>query len=98
MIELHITMTGKSFSPKDEFRRMGEEVKRFPDMASAKLWLKEFYGNSKRYPMFHDTKEGTKKTGYVIGYRNADWSHAPVQHWIQQDWCEFRECKTLELK
>ena len=98
MIELYITMTGKSFSPKDKFTIFGDDKKRFEDMAKAKAWIKEFYGNKKRSPIYVDTKDGqTKKVGYVIGFRNADWSHAPVQHWIQQDWIEFRECKTLKL-
>jgi hypothetical protein len=96
MIQLCITMTGKSFSPKDKFSRFGEETKNFSTIKEAKGWLKEQYGNSKRVPMYVDLKTGgTKRTGYVIGFRNADYSHSPVQKWIQQDWVEFREVTTI---
>jgi len=98
MIELYITMTGKSFSPKDQWQKMGRYRKAFNNKAEAMEYLRDTYGKSKRGGMYRDTKDGkTIKIGYVIGFRNADYSHAPVQHWIQQDWVEFRECKTIEL-
>ena len=90
-------MTGKSFSPKDKFSTFHKYRKLFDDLAGANAWLKENYGKSKRAPMYVDTPLGTKRIGYVIGFRTADWSHAPVHHWIQQDWIEFRDCKPLEL-
>ena len=63
-------------------------------MKEAKDWLKDNYGKAKRVPMYVDTKDGkTKKVGYVIGFRNADYSHSPVYKWIQQDWVSFNEVK-----
>ena len=98
MIELHITMTGKSFSPKDKFTIFGYDTKRFENIADARKWIKEQYGKSKRSPMYVNGKDGkSKKIGMVIGFKNADWSHAPVESWIQQDCIEFRECKTITI-
>jgi hypothetical protein len=98
MIQLHITKTGKGYSPKDKWQMFDEQTKYFSDITEAKNWLKEEYGKAKRTPMYQDTKDGKpKKTGYVIGFRNSDISHLPVNKWIEQDWVEFREVKTLEL-
>lgn len=97
MIKVQITITGKSYSPKDSWRIIGEETKTFPDIKSAKDWIKENYGNSKRSPMYIDTKEGVKKVGYVIGFRNSDISHLPVDKWLQQDWISFYDEKPIYL-
>lgn len=98
MIELLITPTGKSYSPRAEWQHMSERPERrvFETKQEARAWLKERYGRAKRVPMYRDQKEGAPViVGYVIGYRNADWSHAPVQHWLQQDWIEFRETQPV---
>ena len=96
MIRAHITMTGKSYSPKAKFSCFHEEEKTFEDMKEAMAWIKENYGKAKRVPMYQDTKSGgTKKVGYVIGFRNADMSHYPADKWIQQDWISFYECKPI---
>lgn len=89
MIRMHIVMTSKSYSNKDKYRMFDETTKIFPDMKSAKQWIKETYGNAKRFPIYVDTKEGTKKVGYTIGFRNADVSHYPVEKWLQRDWISF---------
>lgn len=89
MIKLHITMTRKSYGKKSQFTIFNEETKTFQDIKSAKQWIKEEYGKRKRAPMYIDTKNGVKKVGYVIGFHNADWSHSPVEKWIQQDWISF---------
>lgn len=98
MIQLIITKTGKSFNPKDEYKIFDTEEKTFADLPSAKQFLNETYGKSKRRPMFCDTKEGKPKhIGYVIGFKNADLSHSPVEKWLQQDWIHFNEVKSLDL-
>ena len=66
-------------------------------MAEARAWLNDRYGKSKRAPMYIDTPSGAKRVGYVIGFRAADWSHAPVEKWLQQDWVEFREVSLMDL-
>jgi hypothetical protein len=48
--------------------------------------------------MYIDGKDGKpQKIGYVIGFRNADLSHYPVNKWIQRDWIEFNEIKRIIL-
>lgn len=96
MIQLKIVRTGKGYSPKDQWTRFDDELKSFATMQDAKEWIKENYGKAKRVPMFVDTKDGqSKKVGYVIGFRNSDISHYPVNKWLQQDWIEFREVITI---
>ena len=96
MIQLFIVKTCKGYAPKDQWQRFDDEIKNFASLKDAKEWIKETYGKSKRVPMYIATKDGqSKKIGYVIGFRNADWSHAPVEKWLQQDWIEFREVVTI---
>ena len=105
MIELHITMTGKGYSPKAAWECFANEVKRFEDIAAAKVWLAEHYGKCRRVPMYCDVKAGpddpgfsrTVRAGTIYCFRNADWSHAPVEKWMQQDWVSVSECKDLNI-
>ena len=98
MIELQITMTGKSYAPKAAWQRFDDERRLFGTVDDAKAWLKKHYGNCSRQPMFVDTVDGeAKRVGYVYGFRNADWSHSPVDKWLQQDWVEFRECSPIPI-
>ncbi len=97
MIELHITRTGKSYSPKDEYRTFDFQRKGFDNMSAAKAWLREEYGKCKRQPMYNDEGGKTKKIGYIFFFRNSDCSHHPVEKWLQQDWVSFYEVKPLEL-
>ena len=95
MIQVHISMTGKGYHPSSEWRRFADDTRTFPDMATAKAWLKEQYGKCKRVPMFRDTAEGTKRIGYVYSFRADDISHVPVEKWLQQDWVSFYEGKEV---
>ena len=100
MIELHITYTGKSYSPKDSWRilNVDREVA-FNNIDEVKNFLRNRYGKCKRVPMYRDGNDGKAiQTGWIFGYRNADWSHYPVQKWLSQDWCEVRESKPLNVK
>lgn len=97
MIQVYITSMGKSYNPKDSYCMFDEQLKNFHDMDEAKAWLSDTYGKSKRSKMFVDQADKSVHCGYIIGFRNADISHVPVQKWLQQDWIEFREVKTLAL-
>lgn len=91
-LEADITMTGKDIGSKGSYQIFGHERKTFRSMAELKKFLKDRYGNSKRSPMYIDTKDGkAQKTGYIYGFINADYSHAPVHKWYQQDWVEITE-------
>jgi len=98
MIELHIEKTGKGYGRNDRWVCFDLERKPFPSLKEAKVWLKETYGKAKRSPLYIDTPEGTKKVGWVIGFRNGDLSHSPVQKWIQQDWITVTEIRPVFLK
>lgn len=98
MIEVNITMTGKGYHPSSEWQQFGHDRRIFANLAEFDEWLDQTYGKSKRAPMYVDTKDGkTIRCGYVIGFRNADWSHYPVDKWIQQDWLHISESKTVDL-
>jgi hypothetical protein len=98
MIQVHITSTGKSFSPRDKWRAFSSETFYFANIAEVKRWLNERYGNSTRHAQYTERKDGTSyRSGWVIGFRNADWSHSPVQKWLQQDWITVREVRPVEL-
>jgi len=97
MIELQITMTSKGYGKSDKWQRFDKQTKHFSTLLEAKEWIKKTYGKSKKVPMYVDLKTngGSKKIGYVIGFRNADMSHYPVEKCIQRDWIAFREVKTI---
>ncbi len=85
MVQVQISSTAKGYHPKAKWERIADDTKRFATMEDAQKWLKETYSKSKRSKMYCDTKDGAKHIGYVIGFHNADWSHSPVEKWIQQD-------------
>jgi hypothetical protein len=97
MIQVKITQTGKSYNPKDQYETFGHDTKTFNNLQEANKWLNETYGKSKRQRMYADSKQGANHIGYVIGFHNADWSHAPVNKWLQQDWIEFCTVESLKL-
>jgi hypothetical protein len=97
MIQITIIETGKGYAPKDQWRTFNEETHIVIDMKAARAFLRARYGKAKRAAMYQDTKEGTKRVGYVFGFRNADVSHTPVEKWLQQDWVSFEEVKQVVL-
>lgn len=106
MIEIHISETGKS-RPRDSYSCFDKERICCGSMAEAKTLLAERYGKFWKHkkPIFQDVKASpndtgfskTVRVGWVIGFRNADWSHSPVDHWLQQDWVSFSECNPVIL-
>jgi hypothetical protein len=98
MIQLSITRTGKSYNPRDSYRVFDHELKTFPDMSTARTFLLEEYQKARKMPMYQDDQDGKSvQIGYVFGFRADDISHIPVEKWLQQDWVEFREVKTLNI-
>lgn len=98
MIQVIITMTGKSYNPKDEYRYFDKETLTFADKDEANKALAKRYGKSwnRRDKMFVDTKSGEAlHCGYVVGFHNADFSHVRVEKWLQRDWIEFREVNVV---
>lgn len=78
---------GKTFSVFDE------KIKIFGSSEEIRNWLKEHYDNCridvKRTQMYYGD---SKPCGYVYEYENADWSHSPVEEWLQQDWISIEKC------
>lgn len=94
MIQVIITITRKSYNPKDEYRTFDKETLTFADKDEANKALAERYGKSwkRRNKMYVDDKDGKAlHCGYIVGFKADDISHTPVQKWLQQDWIEFRE-------
>ena len=95
MIQLLITSTAKGYHPSAEWRTFNQRTETFNDRKEAMNWIKENYPGKKRQPMYCDTKEGTKRVGYVIGFRNSGWGSGSHDKWLQQDWISFREVKDV---
>ena len=91
MIQLKITMTGKSIGSKERYSIFNQESKTFDTLEKAKQFLKDLYGKHKRVKMYQDPD--AKHIGYIYCFNNADYSHVPIQSWHQQDWVEFQEVK-----
>lgn len=90
MIQLHITSTGKSYSPKDTYKIFDTQTKTFDNLIDAKSYLRKTYGKAKRVPMFYDDKDGKAiHCGYIIGFR--------VDKWLQQDWVAFQTVESMAL-
>lgn len=87
MIELRIAHTGKGYGRGSKWQLFDESRKAFDSLADAKRWIRETYGKSKRQAQYTEREDGTSyRSGWVIGFRNSDWSHSPVEKWLQQDW------------
>ena len=87
--KIDITCTGKN--GKEGYFIFDTSKKYFKTPEEVKNWLKEQYGNCKKVPMYRDKKGKSVKVGYIYCFKNADWSHSPVQHWYQRDWVEVKE-------
>jgi len=98
MIQLRITTTTKGYHPSAEWQGSGERTETFIDIESALAYLKEQYCNCSREKIFIDRKDGTSAhCGWIYGFRTADWSHLPVEHWLQRDWVAFYRVEPIEL-
>jgi hypothetical protein len=97
MIHLVITSTAKGYHKDARWQIFGERTEYFTDKKEAMVWIRENYPNKTRRGMYRDTKEGAKRVGYVIGFRNSGWGSGSHDKWLQQDWIEFREVKTLSI-
>jgi len=85
--EVNITSLGAdSFS--SDYSSFDEENKRFQTKEEALTFIEEKYKGHKREAMYMDyinTNE-TVQVGWIYKFRNADFSHAPLKWWNQQDW------------
>lgn len=80
--ELDILCTG--FDEKtNTFYEFDRIVKEFEFPSEATAWLKSHYEGVKfnRGVMWDEME----RAGYMYEFENADWSHAPVEKWLQRD-------------
>jgi len=98
-IVIDITETMKSYDPKDKYKVISRYDEKFTSLHQALKWLKDKYENCSRSKMYYDQNEHySYHTGYIYGYRNADYSHSPIVKWLQQDWVSIYELKPINLE
>jgi len=89
----------------DDFERMAVIDKDFSTLPQALDFIKKQGYSSKdveKTPMYIDTKaygSKPKQIGWIFTYENADYSHSPVEKWVQQDWVEVfvLESKRIDI-
>ena len=93
MIRLIITKTWKPCNaPSDAWTIYHEMQEEFPDKKSAHEWIVDTFGKHTHKPIYRDTKTGTKRVGFVIGYKEKGDDGKTVQI---QDWITFTEYKEV---
>jgi hypothetical protein len=100
MFQLSIQATAKGYAAKDHWRHIADtEYVCFSTFEEVKQYLRTRYAKSKRVPMYVDQKDGqTQQVGWVFGFRAVDFSHAPIERWIQQDWVHVYEIKDVPVQ
>lgn len=92
-----ITETGSPLF-RSEYSRFNTERLTFETKEAALAFLAERYKGHKKSRMYVDGKDGKPEpVGWIYGFKNADYSHAPVDSWMQQDWVELREVNESQL-
>jgi len=89
---VRITETGKTPWKQDDFQVFNWEHLSFATLQEAKDALQARYSRtarSHRRKVYRETEAGPEHTGYIYRFRNADFSHSPVEWWIQEDWVEI---------
>ena len=88
--EMVITCEGSSDG--EEFSVFDDKTKIFMTAGEAKEWLKKYYGNTDKVKRMQMYRGDGEPCGYIFEYENADWSHSPVEKWIQRDWVTVEKC------
>ena len=90
--EIDIIHTSRD-NDDDKFYQTGEETIPFESVEAVKKWLDQKYGSE--HAMFKDPNyiikrsimySGDTPCGYVFEFEDADYSHAPIEKWIERDW------------
>ena len=89
--EMIITYCGSS-DGGETFSIFDDKTKIFDSADEAKAWLQEQYGNCDKVRRMQMYVGDGKPCGYIFEYENADWSHYPVEKWVQQDWISLEKC------
>lgn len=91
---VEVTSTGgESLSTEMKDRSIfNQEHKDFKTLAEARKYVAETYcriKGVKKSPMYRDVKGSSVRSGWVFSFWNADYSHAPIEKWWQEDWVEI---------
>lgn len=98
MIRLHITKTSKGYGKQEKYTCFEETSKVFENMANAKNWLNQEYGKCKKVNLYIDLENGkTIKNGYIYCFKNSDYSHYPVENWLEQHWISFQNLENISI-
>lgn len=83
-----VTIISTSAKPgASDYSTFDARTERYGSEQEVAAWLRETYGDCKRDKMYVDKTDGSiEHVGYIYCFRNADWSHAPVERWNQRDW------------
>jgi hypothetical protein len=97
--EITIQSMGKQIGSSDKtFQGFNTEHLNFDSLGGVQDFLTERYGEVKnRAKIYEDIDTEPKHCGYVYRFRNADWSHAPVEEWMQEDWVTVYECERRSI-
>lgn len=100
MIRVEMVLTGKNYGSSSQYSTFGDDFFCADSVEDAIVELKTRYGNSwnHRKKMYRDTKNGTIHCGWIVGFKNADLSHSPVDRWLQRDWIELVKCTPINLE
>lgn len=97
MIVLQIVKTAKDYNPKALWYRYADDQKTFETLQSAKQWIKDTYGKSKRSVMYQDTKDKSIKIGYIIGFRNEEYENGKWRSFLEQHWISFHKMEAVQI-
>ncbi len=90
--QIKIVETGAQFFSSD-YSTFNVDKRHFATLQEAKEYLKTHYGKARRQRIYQKSTNGDYACGWCYHFRNADWSHAPVQKWNQCDWVTVSEIK-----
>lgn len=86
---VRITETSASLF-SSAYQIFNQESFNFKTLYQATDFINQRYEGRKRQKIYIDGEHGEAvHTGWVYKYRNADYSHSPVEQWNQCDWVEI---------
>lgn len=95
MITVIATQTVKGYHPNAQWSRYPDTVLfTVQDMKEVSVKLQEIYGRAwtRKRPMYIETDRGTKKAGWVVGFRV---DKGPGKRYLQQDWVSLVDEEVL---
>lgn len=95
MIKVIVTPAVKGYHSSSQwFRHPDTVLFTAQDLKEACAKLREFYGKAwtRKKPIYSDTKQGTKQSGWIVGFRV---DNSPGERYLQQDWVSLVDEEVL---